>query len=75
MILPLTSIKKKLGLTNSLVWTKSDGSSTYHDNDVLHIKELSLVSREDDDDVRDIGKHDFHSVLLHSMLSNDNTEG
>ena len=24
----------------------------------------------DDDDVRDIGKHDFRSVLLHLVLSN-----
>ena len=29
-------------------------------------------SREDDDDVRHIGKHDFRSVLLHAMLSNAN---
>ena len=31
-----------------------------------------LLSREDDDDVRDIGKHDFRSDLLHPMLSNAN---
>ena len=29
-----------------------------------------FLSREDDDDVRDIGKHDFCSVLPHSMVSN-----
>ena len=31
-----------------------------------------FLSREDDDDVRDIGKHDFRSVLVHPMLSNAN---
>ena len=33
-----------------------------------------FLSREHDDDVRDIGKHDFRSVLLHSMLSNANRQ-
>ena len=28
-----------------------------------------FMSREDEDDVRDIGKHDFRSVLLHPVLS------
>ena len=28
---------------------------------------LRLQYEEDDDDVRDIGKHDFRSVLLHPM--------
>ena len=32
-----------------------------------------FLSRADDDDVRDIGKHDFRSILLHSMLSYDNS--
>ena len=31
-----------------------------------------FLSREDDDDIRDIGKDDFGSVLLHPMLSNAN---
>ena len=31
-----------------------------------------FLSRDDDDDVRDIGKHGFRSVLLHPMLSNAN---
>ena len=33
---------------------------------------IFIQSREDDDDVRDIRKHDFRSVLLHPMLSNAN---
>ena len=37
-----------------------------------HIPPYLFLSREDDDDVRDIGKHDFRSVLLHLMLSNAN---
>ena len=28
-----------------------------------------FLSREDDDDVRDIGKHDFCSVLLHPIFN------
>ena len=35
-----------------------------------HIPPHLFLSREDDDDVIDIGKHDFRSVLLHPMLSN-----
>ena len=31
-----------------------------------------VMSREDDDDVRDTGKHNFRSVLLHPMLPNAN---
>ena len=31
-----------------------------------------FLPREDDDEVTDIGKHDFGSVLLHPMLSNAN---
>ena len=31
-----------------------------------------ISATEDDDNVRDIGKHDFPSVLLHPMLSNGN---
>ena len=31
------------------------------------------LSRNDDDDVRDVGKHDFRSVLLHPMSSNANS--
>ena len=37
-----------------------------------HIPPYLFLSREDDDDVRDIGKHDFRSVALHPMLSNAN---
>ena len=33
---------------------------------------ILFLSREVDDDVRDIGKHDFRSVLLHLMLSKAN---
>ena len=35
-----------------------------------HIQPYLFLSREDDDDVRDIRKHD--SVLLHPILSNAN---
>ena len=31
---------------------------------------ILFLSREDDDDGRDIGKHHFRSVLLHPALSN-----
>ena len=37
-----------------------------------HIPPCLFMSREDDDDVRDFGKHDFGSVLLQPMLSNVN---
>ena len=38
-----------------------------------HIPPYLFLSREDDDDdVRDIGKYDLRSVLLHPMLSNAN---
>ena len=37
-----------------------------------HIPPYLFRSREDDDDVRDMGKHDFRSVLLLPMLSNAN---
>ena len=41
--------------------------------DRCHIPPYLFLSREDDvDDVRDIGKHDFRSVLCHSLLSNAN---
>ena len=40
--------------------------------DRLHILPRLFLSRQDDDDVRDIGKHDFRSVLLHAMLSHTN---
>ena len=38
--------------------------------DLSTIPPYLLLSREDDDDVRDIGKHDLRLVLLHPMLSN-----
>ena len=38
--------------------------------DRVHILPRLFLSRGDDDDVRDIGKHDFRSVLLHAVLSN-----
>ena len=37
-----------------------------------HIPPYLFRSREDDDDVRYIGKHDFRSVELHPLLSNAN---
>ena len=37
-----------------------------------HIPPYLFLSREDDDDVRDIGKHDFRLVLLYPTLSNAN---
>ena len=37
-----------------------------------HIPPYSFRSREDDDDVRDMGKHDFRSVEPHPLLSNVN---
>ena len=40
---------------------------------VSHIPPYVFLSREDDDDVRDFGKHDFRSVLLRAMLSNANS--
>ena len=40
--------------------------------DRLHIPLYLYLSRKDEDNVRDIGKHGFPSVLLHSMLSNAN---
>ena len=40
--------------------------------DRFHIPPYYFRSREDDDDVRDIGKHDYHSVLPHPMLSDAN---
>ena len=35
-----------------------------------HVPPYLFLSREDDDDLRDIKKHYFRSVLLHLMLSN-----
>ena len=35
-----------------------------------HILPYVFLPRADEDDVRDIGKHDFCSVVLHSLLSN-----
>ena len=40
-----------------------------------HIRPYLLSSPEAEDDVRDIGKHDFPSVLLQPMLSNANLAG
>ena len=37
-----------------------------------HVSPYLFLSREDDDDVREIGKRDFRSVLLHPMISNAN---
>ena len=37
-----------------------------------HIPRYLFLSREDDDDVTDIGKHDFRSVLRHRIVSNAN---
>ena len=35
-----------------------------------HIPPCLFMSREDDDDVRGIGAHDFRSILLYPILSN-----
>ena len=40
--------------------------------DRLHIAPYIFLSREDDDDFRDIGKHDFRSVLPHPILCDAN---
>ena len=40
--------------------------------DPLHIPPYLLLPRANDDDARYIGKHDFRSVLLHSISSNAN---
>jgi len=40
--------------------------------DRLHIPPYLFLSRESGDDVGDVGKHDFRSVLLHPSLSNAN---
>ena len=40
-----------------------------------HIPPYLFLSREDDSDVRDVGKHDFRSVVLLPMLSNANPSG
>ena len=37
--------------------------------DRLHVPPYLFLSREDDDDVKDIGKHDFRSALFHPLLS------
>jgi len=37
-----------------------------------HIPPYLFLSRADDDDIRELGKHDFCSVLVHPMLSNAN---
>ena len=37
-----------------------------------HILPCLFLSRENDNDVRDIGKHDVRSVLLHPVLFNAN---
>ena len=39
-----------------------------------HIPPCLFLSRGDEDDIRDIGKHDFRAVLLYPMLSNANRE-
>ena len=39
---------------------------------MYHVLPYLLLSREVDDDVRDIGKHDFCSILPHPILSNTN---
>ena len=40
--------------------------------DRLHILPYSFLSREDDNEVEHIERHDFSSVLLDPMLSNAN---
>ena len=52
----------------------SSSTSPVYSMSMSHILPYVFLSREDDDDVRDIGKHDFRSVLLHPMLSNANRQ-
>jgi len=40
--------------------------------DGVHITPYLFLLRDDDNEVREIGKHDFRSVLLHPMLANAN---
>lgn len=40
--------------------------------DRLYILPYLFLSRKEDDDIREIGKHDFRSVLLQPKLSNFN---
>ena len=40
--------------------------------EINHNPSYLFLSREDEDDVRDIGKHDFPSAPLQPMLSNAN---
>ena len=47
----------------------SSSTSPVYSMSMSHILPYVFLSREDDDDVRDIGKHDFRSVLLDPMLS------
>ena len=47
----------------------SSSTSPVYSMSMSHILPYVFLSREDDDDVRDIGKHYFRSVLLHLMLS------
>ena len=50
----------------------STGTSLCCSYSINHVWPHLFLSREDDDDVRDIGKQDFSSVLLHLLLSNAN---
>ena len=52
----------------------SSSTSPVYSMSMSHILPYVFPSRDDDDDVRDIGKHDFRSVLLHPMLSNANRQ-
>ena len=72
----LICCKQREVLVNKLV-DKSQGNSRENPlkkklMDRLHIPPYLFLSQEDDDDVTDIGKHDFRWVLLHHMLSNAN---
>ena len=40
--------------------------------DGVHVPPYLFLLRDDDNDVKEIGKHDFRSVLLHPMLANAN---
>ena len=57
----------------SLSWRRlaldKRGWGRLNENRVFRCLWHLFMSREDEDDVRDIGKHDFRSVLLHPVLS------
>ena len=53
-----------------MLWQCNLSASTSLCWSMNHVPPYLFLSRENDDGDRDIGKHDFRSVLLHSMLLN-----